>query len=58
MITITVPVLPLVVAIAMLIASVFMLSETGGFGLAGGFIPLIAAAGSFFMTNGICSMFG
>ena len=57
MITISIPVLPTVVAIAFLIGFIFVVAEEGG-GLTTGFVPLIAAVFSFFLTHGIMSMFG
>lgn len=57
MITVTLPLLPTVVAIAFLIGFTFAVAEEGG-GLAMGFIPFIAFVFSFFLMHGVVSMFG
>lgn len=57
MITITIPLLPTVIAAMFLVAFIFVVVEEGG-GFAAGFVPLIAAAFSFFLFHGVMSMFG
>ena len=57
MITISIPVWPTAVAIAVLICFIFVLADEGG-SLGDGFVPLVAAVFSFFLFHGILSMFG
>jgi hypothetical protein len=57
MITITLPIIPTVVAIAFLIGFIFVAAEEGG-GYPVGFVVLIAPLFVFFLFHGIFSMFG
>ena len=57
MITITLPLLPTVMAIAFLIGFIFIVAEEGG-GWPTGFVVLIAPLFMFFLIHGIFSMFG
>lgn len=58
MITIIVPILPSIFAVAALVSFVCMVSEEGGTGLVGAILPFICSAATFFMVNGIISLFG
>ena len=57
MITLTIPVLPTIAAIAFLIGFIFITAEEGG-GWPAGFVTIISPVFVFFLLHGVMTMFG